>query len=271
MRSGSGVQSTRKATDAGDGVTEREVTTEDGSLRFVISDPLEEYRVKTLRTKEPETIAWIDRWLSDDPGQPTQFWDVGSNIGIYTLYAASRNPRLRVMSFEPFFKNFVRLKANVELNRLGNVTPLFFALGNSTGLTPFAVRDQRFGASGNVLAAPGDAKAPTDDGSITEMMLQITGDDLLRMNLPAPNFLKIDVDGLEWEIIDGMRDVLATDALRSVLVEINSKADLEFIGTTFAALGFLPDDSINLREDHSRRRRAKDSSNTAENYVFTKS
>ena len=251
-------------------MAEREVVTDDGRLKFLVSDPLEEYRVKTILTKEPETIAWIDAWTASESDGQKVFWDVGSNIGIYTLYAAARNPRLQVLSFEPFFRNFMRLKANVELNRLDNVAPVYCALGNSSGLTAFAVHDLRFGASGNVVASPEQTGAG-DAAVRSEAMLQLTGDDLLKLNLPAPNFLKIDVDGLEWEIIDGMRDVLGSDSLKSVLVEINSKRDLDFIGGTFAALGLLPDESINLRENHSRKRRAKDSSNTAENYVFTKS
>ena len=51
------------------------------------------WRVKTFSTKEPEIIKWIDGF-----DENCQFWDIGSNIGLYSCYAAKK---INVMSFEP--------------------------------------------------------------------------------------------------------------------------------------------------------------------------
>ena len=52
------------------------------------------FRFNTLLDKEPETIEWID---SFKPGET--LWDIGANVGIYSIYAGLRG--LNVLSFEP--------------------------------------------------------------------------------------------------------------------------------------------------------------------------
>ena len=70
--------------------------TDIGPLKFFCPGILPEYRAKTLLTKEPETIEWIHTFGSDDI-----MWDIGANVGVYSLYAALRGNR--VCSFEHFF------------------------------------------------------------------------------------------------------------------------------------------------------------------------
>lgn len=242
-------------------VNGREILTDDKLLKFFVTDPLEEYRVKTILTKEPETIQWIDSWTSST--EPLRFWDIGSNIGIYTLYAAVKNQNLHVVSIEPFFKNFVRLKANIHLNKLWNIAPLCIALSNNSGWTDFCVTDERYGASGNIVTS--DAHHKTK-----ERLLQVCGDDLLKLNIEPPNFLKIDVDGIERDIIEGMKNILQNKALKSILIEINSKEDFVSINEIFSNFGFSPDDNFNKLENHSRNRRSQDPKNNAENWIFAR-
>lgn len=51
------------------------------------------------------------------------FYDVGANIGLYSLYAAKLRPTCRVFAFEPVSHNFGNLCENLLLNRVANVTP----------------------------------------------------------------------------------------------------------------------------------------------------
>ena len=71
------------------------------------------FRAKGLLTKQKATIAWIDSFRPD-----SVFWDIGANIGSYTLYAALR-PDMRVVAFEPAAVNYFILAANCELNGFG--------------------------------------------------------------------------------------------------------------------------------------------------------
>ena len=260
-----------------EGLIDHIIVSNDGLLKFIISDPLEEYRVKTLLTKEPETIYWIDSWLFKNLDEPVLFWDIGSNIGIYTLYAAVKHPKLKVISFVPFFKNFIRLMANIHLNELENVIPLYIALSSKSGLMGFCGYDERYGASGNVLMLFDEFKSDNrhinkcdDYFKVKETVLQASGDDLLKLNMVIPNYVKIDVDGLELGIIEGMKEIFKSAKLKSVLIEINTKEDLIAVKNLFSSYGLFPDDTINLLENHSRKRRSQNPENTAENWVFTK-
>src|SRR5215510_9943048 len=72
-----------------------------GSLRFVASTPLLQARAKSVLTKEPDTIRWIDSFDRSDV-----FWDVGANVGVFSLYAA-RSRGVRVLAFEPSADNYM--------------------------------------------------------------------------------------------------------------------------------------------------------------------
>ena len=60
------------------------------SIAIRISTPNEHHRADTYATKEPETIEWLRDNLRDGD----VFYDVGANIGLYSLYAAKLQPGL---------------------------------------------------------------------------------------------------------------------------------------------------------------------------------
>lgn len=53
------------------------------SFRFAVPNNLNRYRIKTFSTKLPETLEWIDNFP-----QGSVLWDVGANVGLYSIYAA---------------------------------------------------------------------------------------------------------------------------------------------------------------------------------------
>ncbi len=61
------------------------IKNDDTSLNFFCPNYLIKYRIDTLLTKEPETISWINTFNQDEI-----FYDVGSNIGLYSCYAAKK-------------------------------------------------------------------------------------------------------------------------------------------------------------------------------------
>ncbi len=71
-----------------------------GPLYYTAANPILFWRAKTLLTKEPETIAWLDRMVANDV-----FFDIGANIGMYSIYAGKKkvnDPR------NTLFREFVR-------------------------------------------------------------------------------------------------------------------------------------------------------------------
>ncbi len=174
----------------------------------------EHFRADTYASKEPETIRWLRDRLRDDD----VFYDVGANIGLYSLFAARLRPACRVYAFEPESHNFSSLCRNVLLNRLENVTPCAFPLSDREGFELLHVYGLEPGAALHSLGSP----SPLRDGppTIREGVLATTLDACVtRARLPPPSLLKLDVDGIEEKILTGAAATLATGRLRSILVE----------------------------------------------------
>ena len=83
---------------------------------FFIPNKLIKWRVETLRTKKPETLEWIDTF---NKNEKIIFWDIGANIGLYSIYNALNNNSLTI-SFEPSTSNLRTLSKNIYLNNLQN-------------------------------------------------------------------------------------------------------------------------------------------------------
>lgn len=188
-------------------------------------------RARRILTKEPSTIAWLDRMSGADV-----LWDVGANVGAYTLYAAVRRGS-RVLAIEPGAANYYLLNKNIELNRLDDrVTALCAAAASRSG----------FGFLSLPNTAPGEgftsyADAGSKDAAFQQGMIGVTLDELSqRGTFPAPTFIKIDVDGIEHDIVRGARKLLQGGGVRSVLVErdIDRQDLIAQLDDEMAALSF---------------------------------
>ena len=82
------------------------------SLVFAAPNPLNKYRADSFSTKEPETLEWIDSMP-----RGSVVWDIGANVGIYSVYAA-KSRDCRVWAFEPSVFNLQCLARNSYLNDL---------------------------------------------------------------------------------------------------------------------------------------------------------
>src|SRR3954468_19911394 len=80
------------------------------ALRFWTPTPLLLDRALSVLTKEPDMILWLD-----SIGEGAGLWDVGANVGVFSLYAGCCR-RCRVLAFEPSAGNFHVLTRNIDLN-----------------------------------------------------------------------------------------------------------------------------------------------------------
>lgn len=186
-------------------------------LTFSIPNALTKYRADSFSTKEPETLEWIDRIPND-----AVLWDIGANVGIYSCYAAKCRG-CKVFSFEPSVFNLEILARNIFLNDLTDLVtivplPLSDALATSKlnmtstdwggALSTF---HQDYGHDGLVMQTI--FKIPTIGISMI--------DAVERFDIPQPDFIKMDVDGIEHLILKGGLPILFK--ARGVLIEINDK------------------------------------------------
>ena len=187
-------------------------------LKFFAPTPLLRARASAMLTKEPDTIAWIDTFETS-----AVLWDVGANVGVFTLYAAATR-RCRVLAFEPSAANFFAISRNVELNALADrVTAYCIAVAPATELGVINLDSSDIGTAMSQFGKPGEAsRYGSGRPPVVQGVAGITLDDLVaRFNAPPPTHLKIDVDGLELPILLGGRDVLRRAELREVMVELS--------------------------------------------------
>jgi FkbM family methyltransferase len=162
--------------------------------------------------KEPWTVQWLEESLRDGD----VLYDIGANIGAYSLIAAARAHDVRVVAIEPGYANYAALCDNVVLNgRQDAVVPLPVVLAERTGLRTLHYSDVAPGAAGHDL---GD----TREAAFRQPVLAYRLDDLVeQFELPPPTLIKVDVDGGEAAVLAGAEKTLARAELRSVLLEID--------------------------------------------------
>ena len=91
-------------------------------LIFFCPNSLVKWRVDTLFTKEPKTLKWIDSFNNK---KNYIFWDIGSNIGLYSIYNSIKNNNIQTISFEPSNLNLKILSKNISLNNLSKKIFIF--------------------------------------------------------------------------------------------------------------------------------------------------
>lgn len=174
------------------------------------------WRAETFHTEEPDTVAWLDSIGPEDV-----LWDVGANVGLYSIYA-DKFRGCKVIAFEPESQNFALLVENVALNKSK-------ALASNAALTDhcaFGKLHVRYITKGGAFNTFGEGitesarRVGRNDG-IVQVSCGVTADSLVTSGFDSPTHMKIDVDGIEPKIIDGSRSLLQSRRLRSVLIELN--------------------------------------------------
>ena len=177
------------------------------------------FRADSFSTKEPETLEWIDG--SDDDGV---LFDIGANVGLYSLYYAGSN-KGKVYAFEPSVFNLALLAKNIYENNLQE--KIRIVTNPLTQVNQFANFTLSSSEEGGALSAFGveyghDGKLIKK--SLTYQTLGLSIDFLLRNKIITdyPNLIKIDVDGIEHLILAGALETLKHPSCKTVLIEINN-------------------------------------------------
>src|SRR5210317_2218670 len=88
-------------------------------IKFFVPNQLLVWRVDTYFTKEPETLKWIDSFQEQEKEQENLiFWDIGANIGLYSIYNSLKHPKSTTIAFEPSSSNLRVLTRNISINSL---------------------------------------------------------------------------------------------------------------------------------------------------------
>ncbi|MBL0058311.1 MAG: FkbM family methyltransferase [Elusimicrobia bacterium] len=203
------------------------------SAIFLRVDSLTEWdmRLRSAR-KEPETIQWLETHLR----RGDVFFDVGANVGAYSLVAAKAT-HCRVFAFEPMAANYMRLVENILRNACGGaVVALPLALSDRTEMARFHLASLETGAAEHEGLTPDGARPA---GLFQDLVCVRLDSAMDLFSLPAPNHLKLDVDGAEFRILTGGEITLRRPELRSILMEVDrSRSDEGQLCAALYAAGF---------------------------------
>ena len=190
-------------------------------IKYSIYNHVTLWRAQTLFSKEPITIKWIREFKKN-----SIFFDVGANVGMYTIFAASVN-NTHVYSFEPESNNFQVLTENIFNNDLVDfITPYPIGISDKNKLTNLFISKFEKGGSHHMVDESLDHNLREKNKGFHQGIFTTTLNDLInKWDLPKPNYLKIDVDGIENKIIAKSEDLLSSTDLQSILIEINPNRD----------------------------------------------
>ena len=190
-------------------------------LNFTLSctNWITHFRWFLFKTKEPETIYFLDNYLKDGD----VYFDIGANVGVFTIYPAKRYHDIQIFAFEPDGSNLALLKENlIENNIEENVLTYGLGISNSVGLSKLHIQD----------LTPGSALQTEDKNIIqtsvtgnfpivwTEGIFTVTIDYFCKELNVIPNVIKIDTDGNESKILMGAKTILKNPELRAIIIEM---------------------------------------------------
>lgn len=209
-------------------VPRRKISIEGISFTLSCTNWVTHFRWFLFKSKEPEVRYYIDKYVKDGD----IFFDIGANVGVFSIYAAIRYPNISVYCFEPEYSNLNALKENIICNKLMHRANIYsVAISNFIGFSKLHLQDITTGS-----AAHSESRKPinlTHEGYPvvwTEGIVSVTLDYLCEQLGVIPNAIKIDTDGNEDKVLEGAVKTLSNSNLRSLVIEMphenKDKSDL---------------------------------------------
>ncbi|MEO8961720.1 MAG: FkbM family methyltransferase [Ginsengibacter sp.] len=162
------------------------------------------------------------------------FIDIGANIGSYAILAAG-HVGANVIAIEPIPSTFLSLQKNIQVNNLQNkITALEAGVGVEEGILRFTLNLD------TVNHVASQFKEEMIANTIEVRMVTIDG---ILKDKKKPSMIKIDVEGFETEVLNGMQNTLQDQELKAIIIELNGSGgrygyDENLIHQKFLSLGF---------------------------------
>jgi FkbM family methyltransferase len=199
---------------------------------------------KNWEEREPEVLDWIDEFEEEGI-----FFDIGASFGTESLYAAlKKNGPKKIVSIDSSLEASINLAYNISLNNIKNVYQYFLTLSERKNIYTFSEPTQYYNVKGR----------PKYD-FMQFNTISISMDEFIKMIGLFPDYMKIDVDGAEQNIIAGMTKTVANKRLRSVVIEVSDESETP-IRQFFIESGF----KVKIE------RRWKEDENIFKNIIFSR-
>lgn len=180
------------------------------------------WRAKKTVFLEDDTNKWINRFKHNDI-----FYDVGANIGVYTLMAA-KLMNVKTFAFEPDIMSAKCLHENIFLNDVSsNVTVFTCALSNYNGIANFHISSLSPGSALHSLFIPNKFAAKRNT-LLSRISVYRLDDIISYLKLTPPTKIKIDIDGMDFDVLLGA-EMCLKNSIKEVLVESECGEDEKLI------------------------------------------
>lgn len=159
-------------------------------------------------------------------------FDIGANIGWYSMLFARLCPQATIYAFEPVPLTSARLHEHMTLNEITNIRLVQLALGNKEGTLEMHFHSAESGA-----ASSNDNRSFS--GTKKELVNLTTLDTYTALHNLSPGLIKCDVEGAELAVIQGGFQTISNE--KPILI-------LELLRKWSSNFGYHPNDVINLLE-----------------------
>jgi FkbM family methyltransferase len=183
-------------------------TVGDTTVQFNITNRAEYVRHRDLGGEGPIIEDLLSELKSDDV-----VYDIGANVGTYTCFLSERLQPNQVVALEPHPSNLASLRSNLELNNTDAIV-IERALSDTNGTAELKVASQDKGEGKHSLAIDSDKETITVELAAGDQLIE-SGE------IPAPTVLKIDVEGAEYQVLQGLEQTLQSDPCRLIYVEVH--------------------------------------------------
>lgn len=164
----------------------------------------------------PRTHEWDaeEAFLASLNWKGLTVYDVGGDQGLFTLFFAHQVGETgQVVVFEPNPQSCRRIEENLRLNNFQNARLIPRGLGERRAMLQFAFPVSE-PARGSAAPAIADEIRREEKAVFCVIEVNSLDDEIERSGLPAPHFIKVDVEGMEYAALQGMRKTLTVDRPR---------------------------------------------------------
>jgi FkbM family methyltransferase len=164
------------------------------------------------KTREVFSTEYFQKIITED----MVIIDIGANIGYYALLESQLAPKGHVYAIEPVPENYTLLQKNIDLNACKNISTYNFAIGNVNGLLDMFVYDKCNWSS--FTRIPGEHIV-----NVIQVPI-MTLDAFIESHVNShPCFIRMDVEGFEYEILKGALTTLRAVEPLIICIEMHPR------------------------------------------------
>jgi len=156
-----------------------------------------------------------ERFFSRLQWEGLTVYDIGGDQGLFSLFFARAVGKGNVVVFEPNPQSCERIKRNLALNQFQNTQVIQMGLGEKKDIVSFVVPFQE-PARGSAVSSMTDNIRK--EGKVNILVIQVNSldDEIQNRDLRKPDFIKLDVEGMEYSALLGMRETLKSHPRMSI-------------------------------------------------------